>query len=316
MDFELRILGSSSATPSANRHHTAQVLTIGNHYHLIDCGEGTQMQLMLYKIKHQRICNIYISHLHGDHYFGLASLLSTMHLQGRQTPLYLFGPPGLSEILSLQFRYSGTNLGFDLIFRELDTTVHEIIFENKEITVHTLPMQHRVPCCGFLFREKPKPRPLIKEKLPAFLAPHQLVSLKSGEDIYDAWGKLLVANKDVTLEPRARRSYAYCSDTRYNPELIPYLRHVDLLYHEATFTHDMHERAHYTFHSTARQAAELAVAAQVRHLLLGHFSVRYKDLSPLLLEAQEVFSRTDLATEGSIFCVREDADQPNEPALD
>lgn len=305
MDFELRILGSSSATPSANRHHTAQVLTIGNQYHLVDCGEGTQMQLMQYKIKHQRICNIYISHLHGDHYFGLAGLLSTMHLQGRQQPLHLFGPPGLSEILSLQLRYSGTNLCYKLIFHELDTACHRKVFEDKTITVHTIPMEHRVPCCGFLFREKQKPRPLIKEKLPDFLTPPQLVRLKWGEDIRNEQGELLVKNSEVTMQPKRSRSYAYCADSRYKPNLLPYLRQVDLLYHESTFTDDLRERAHYTYHSTARQAAELAAAAQVRHLLIGHFSVRYKDLSPLLQEAKEVFPETDLATEGSIFCVRE-----------
>ncbi len=305
MDFELRILGSSSATPSANRHHTAQVLTIDNQYHLIDCGEGTQMQLMQYKIKHQRICNIYISHLHGDHYFGLPGLLSSMHLQGRQLPLHLFGPPGLSEILSLQFKYSGTNLCYPLIFHELDTTAYKKIYENKQLTVHTIPMEHRVPCCGFLFREKQKSRPLIKEKLPSFLTPPQLVRLKWGEDIRDEQGEIVVHNKDVTMEPKRSRSYAYCSDSRYKPELLPYLRDVDLLYHEATFTDELRERAHYTFHSTARQAAEMAVSARVRRLLLGHFSVRYKDLTPLLLEAQELFTDTDLATEGSIFCIRE-----------
>ncbi|GAA4425644.1 ribonuclease Z [Pontibacter saemangeumensis] len=303
MDFELRILGSSSATPSANRHHTAQVLTIDNQYHLIDCGEGTQMQLMQYKIKHQRICNIYISHLHGDHYFGLPGLLSTMHLQGRQSPLHLFGPPGLCEILSLQFRYSGTNLCFPLIFHELETTLHKKIFENKQMTVHTIPMEHRVPCCGFLFREKQKSRPLIKEKLPSFLTPPQLVRLKWGEDITDEQGHVLVYNKDVTMEPKRSRSYAYCSDSRYKPSLLPYLHRVDLLYHEATFADDLRERAEYTFHSTARQAAELATAAQVRYLLIGHFSVRYKDLTPLLHEARAVFARTDLATEGSIFSI-------------
>lgn len=261
------------------------------------------MQLMLYKIKHQRICNIYISHLHGDHYFGLAGLISTMHLQGRQSPLHLFGPPGLSEILSLQFKYSGTNLNFKLVFHELDTTCYKKIFEDKSITVHTIPMEHRVPCCGFLFREKQKPRPLIKEKLPDFLRPPQLVRLKWGEDIKDEAGNILVRNSEVTLEPKRSRSYAYCSDSRYKPSLLPYLRHVDLLYHEATFTDELRDRASYTYHSTARQAAEMATAAEVRHLLIGHFSVRYKDLTPLLQEAQEVFAATDLATEGSIFSV-------------
>ncbi|MCC9166332.1 ribonuclease Z [Pontibacter harenae] len=305
MDFELRILGSSSATPSANRHHTAQVLTIGNQYHLIDCGEGTQMQLMLYKIKHQRISNIYISHLHGDHYFGLAGLLSSMHLQGRHLPLQLFGPPGLSEILSLQFKYSGTNLCYKLIFHELDTTGYQQVFEDQQITVHTIPMEHRVPCCGFLFREKPKPRPLIKEKLPDFLTPPQLVALKWGEDIKDEKGNVVVQNKDVTMEPKRSRSYAYCSDSRFKPSLAPYLQEVDLLYHEATFTDEHQERADFTFHSTARQAAELAIAAQVKQLIIGHFSVRYKDLTPLLDEAQQLFPQTNLAVEGSIFNIPE-----------
>lgn len=263
------------------------------------------MQLMQYKIKHQRICNIYISHLHGDHYFGLPGLLSTMHLQGRVAPLHLYGPPGLCEILSLQFRYSGTNLCYPLIFNELDTTAHKKIFENKQITVHTLPMEHRVPCTGFLFREKQKSRPLIKEKLPNFLTPEQLVRLKWGEDIRDEHGEVLVYNRDVTMEPKRSRSYAYCSDSRYKTVLLPYLQQVDLMYHEATFLDEMRERAYYTFHSTARQAAELASAAQVRRLILGHFSVRYKDLTPLLVEAQDVFPMTDLATEGSIFCVRD-----------
>lgn len=305
MEFELRILGSSSATPSANRHHTAQVLTIGNQHHLIDCGEGTQMQLMLYKIKHQRISNIYISHLHGDHYFGLAGLISTMHLQGRQAPLHLFGPPGLSEILSLQLKYSGTNLVYPLIFHELDTTCHKKIYEDKQLTVHTIPMEHRIPCCGFLFREKQKPRPLIKDKLPDFLTPPQLVRLKWGEDILDEAGNMLLRNQDVTMEPKRSRSYAYCADSRYKPDLLPYLKQVDLLYHEATFTDDLRERAEYTFHSTASQAAALARAAHVRQLLIGHFSVRYKDLTPLLDEAKEIFPHTHLATEGTIFLVQE-----------
>ncbi|MEJ8802199.1 ribonuclease Z [Pontibacter sp. H249] len=305
MDFELKILGSSSATPSANRHHTAQVLSIGNQHHLIDCGEGTQMQLMLYKIKHQRISNIYISHLHGDHYFGLAGLISTMHLQGRHAPLHLFGPPGLSEILSLQLKYSGTNLNYPLVFHELDTTCHKKIFEDKQLTVHSIPMEHRVPCCGFLFREKLKPRPLLKDKLPPNLTPPQLVRLKWAEDIKDEQGNVLVSYSDVTGEPKRSRSYAYCADSRYKPDIIPIVQHVDLLYHEATFLDDLRDRAAYTFHSTASQAAEIAVQAKAKKLLLGHFSVRYKDLNPLLEEAKQIFSNADLAVEGSTFIVEE-----------
>jgi len=305
LEFELKILGSSSATPSPDRHHTSQVLTIGNQINLIDCGENTQMQLMRYKVKHQRISNIFISHLHGDHYFGLFGLLSTMHLQQRTQPLNLFGPPGLAEILTTQFRYSRTQLSFKLIFHDLDTTVHEQIYEDKAITVHTLPMQHRIECCGFLFREKPKLRHLIKDKLPSFLTYPQLVSLKFGEDILDETGNLLVTNADVTSNPKRSRSYAYCSDTRYKEDILPYIKQVDLLYHEATFLDELREQATYTMHSTALQAATLAQKAEVKRLLIGHFSVRYRDLTPLLLEAKSIFDNTQLATEGKTISILE-----------
>ncbi|QHL86698.1 ribonuclease Z [Nibribacter ruber] len=305
MDFELKILGSSSATPSFDRHHTAQLLAIGNQLNLIDCGEGTQMQLMRYKVKHQRICNIFISHLHGDHYFGLPGLLSTMHLQQRTAPLNLFGPKGLAEILTLQFKYAGTQLPYKINFHEVDTTVCRKIFEDKTITVHTLPMQHRINCCGYLFKEKQKPRHLLKSKLPAFLTPPQLVRLKWGEDVLDEAGQVLVRNVEVTTEPKHSRSYAYCSDTKYKEDILPMIKGVDLLYHESTFLSDMTQRADYTFHSTAQQAATLALKAQVKRLLIGHFSARYKDLTPLLAEAQAVFPNTNLAVEGKTISVLE-----------
>lgn len=298
MEFELKILGSSSATPSPDRNHTSQVLAIGNQLNLIDCGEGTQMQLMRYKVKHQRICNIFISHLHGDHFFGIFGLLSTMHLQQRTSDLNIFGPPGLAEMITLQFKYSNTFLSFKVHFYELDTNAYKKIFEDKFITIHTLPMQHRVPCCGFLFREKAKPRHLVKAKLPQFLTPPQLIKLKNGENILNEAGEIVVLNGDVTTEPSHSRSYAYCSDTRYKEDILPYLQQVDLLYHEATFLDNMRERAAYTFHSTAKQAATLAQKAQVKRLIIGHFSARYKDLSPLLLEAKEIFDNTHLAVEG------------------
>jgi ribonuclease Z len=305
LDFELKILGSSSATPSHDRNHTAQVLTIGNYLNLIDCGEGTQMQLMRYKVKHQRICNIFISHLHGDHFFGLFGLLSTMHLQQRTSPLTIFGPPGLAELLTLQAKCSNTFFSFKIDFQELDTAAHKLIFENKYFTVHTLPMQHRVSCCGFLFREKPKLRHLVKSKLPNFLTPPQLIALKHGDDLLDAAGNILVRNIDVTSAPKHSRSYAFCSDTRYKEDIIPYVRQVDLLYHEATFLDNMRERAEYTFHSTAKQAAVFALKAEVKRLLIGHFSSRYKDLTPLLEEAKTVFDNTMLAIEGKTINILE-----------
>jgi ribonuclease Z len=305
LDFELKILGSSSATPSTNRNHTAQVLTIGNQLNLIDCGEGTQMQLMRYKVKHQRICNIFISHLHGDHFFGLFGLLSTMHLQQRTSPINIFGPPGLAELLTLQFKHSNTLFSFKINFQELDAAAHKLIYEDKFITVHTLPMQHRVSCCGFLFREKPKLRHLVKSKLPEGLTPPQLVGLKHGDDLLDEAGKIWLHNADVTSPPNRSRSYAYCSDTRYKEDILPYIQQVDLLYHEATFMDDLRDRATYTFHSTAHQAATLACKAGVKRLLIGHFSVRYKDLTPLLLEAKAVFDNTHLALEGKTVAILE-----------
>ena len=300
MEFELKILGSASATPVLDRHHTAQVLTVGGSQYLIDCGEGTQRRLLEYKVRPQRIGTIFISHLHGDHFFGLFGLLGTMSLHGRTEPLQLFGPPGLDEILTTQFRYSGTQLGFELTFTAVETSQHAQIFDDKQLTVHTLPMQHRVPCCGYLFREKPRRRRLLKEKLPADLTPTQLAALAQGQDVTDAaTGALLVRNAAVTTEPAPARSYAFCSDTLYLPGLADLVRGVDLLHHEATFLDEMRERAAATHHSTAHQAALLARSAEVGQLLIGHFSSRYRDLAPLLAEAQAVFERTALALEGT-----------------
>ncbi|MBX0288838.1 ribonuclease Z [Hymenobacter sp. HSC-4F20] len=298
MEFELKILGSASATPFLDRHHTAQVLTVGNTQYLIDCGEGTQHRLMEYKIRHQRIHTIFISHLHGDHFFGLFGLLGTMHLNGRTEPLRLFGPPGLDEVLTMQFRHSFTHLSFELEFTPVDTTQHQLVFEDKNVTVHTLPMRHRIPCCGYLFREKPKRRRLLPELLPTGLTPHQLHALTLGEDVVDAHGELLVRNPDVTTEPRHARSYAFCSDTLYTESLADLIRGVDLLYHEATFLDELRDRALVTHHSTARQAGLLARRAQVHRLLIGHFSSRYRDLAPLLAEAKTMFEWTELAVEG------------------
>ena len=298
MEFELKILGSASATPFMDRHHTAQVLTVGNAQYLIDCGEDTQRRLLEHKIRHQRIRTVFISHLHGDHFFGLFGLLGTMHLNGRTEPLQLFGPPGLDEVITTQFRHSFTQLSFELEFTAVDTTRHAQVFEDKNLAVHTLPMRHRIPCCGYLFREQPRRRPLVKELLPAGLTPAQLNALTLGEDVVDEQGAVLVANAAVTTDPRPRRSYAFCSDTLYTESLADLVRGVDVLYHEATFLDDMRERALLTYHSTARQAGLLARRAQVQRLLIGHFSSRYRDLEPLLTEAKTMFEWTELATEG------------------
>ena len=305
MEFELKILGSASATPYLDRHHTAQILTVDNQAYLIDCGEGTQHRLMEHKIRHQRIGSIFISHLHGDHFFGLFGLLSTMHLHGRTEPLQLFGPAGLDEVLTTQFRVSNTQLTFNLEFTVVNTTVFAQVYEDRYLTVHTLPMRHRVACCGYLFREKPKRRHLVKDRLPAGLTPTQLSALTHGDDVYDAAGKVVIYNADVTTAPNHSRSYAYCADTLYTESNAELVHGVDLLYHEATFLDDMREGAATTHHSTARQAALFARKAAARHLLIGHFSSRYRDLEPLLREAKAVFESVELATEGKTVSLPE-----------
>ncbi len=299
MEFALRIIGSASATPTLTRHPTAQILEVGNWVALIDCGEGTQKRLLEERVRPQRITHVFISHLHGDHYFGLPGLLSTMHLQGRTSTLHIYGPAGLGIILTEIFRHSGGALNYPLEFHAVDTTRHGLLFEDARLTVHSLPADHRIPCCGFLFREKPKLRHLRKEVLPAGLKPAQLVALKHGYDLLDPdTGAVLVRNQDVTAPPSRARCYAYCADSRFREELIPLVAGADLLYHEATFLHDKADRAEQTGHSSAHQAATLARRAGVRRLLIGHFSARYADLQPLLEEARAVFPNTQLAVEG------------------
>ncbi|WP_242510070.1 ribonuclease Z [Hymenobacter persicinus] len=301
----MKILGSASATPFLNRHHTAQVLTVGPHSYLIDCGEGTQRRLLEHKVRHQRLNTIFISHLHGDHFFGLFGLLSTMHLQGRTEPVLLFGPAGLDEILTTQFRVSHTQLSFPLEFTAVDTEQHALVYEDRYVTVHSLPMRHRIPCCGYLFREKPKRRHLDKTRLPAGLSPAQLHQLAQGEDVRDEAGQVQVRHLDVSTAASHSRSYAFCSDTLYTESLAALVHGTDLLYHEATFLDEMRERAQVTHHSTARQAGQFAGLAEAKRLLIGHFSSRYRDLTPLLEEARAVFEPVELAVEGSVFNVAE-----------
>ena len=298
MEFELKILGSASATPVLGRHPTAQVLTAGAAQYLLDCGEGTQWRLLENRIRHQRLRAIFITHLHGDHVFGLFGLLGTMHLAGRTEPLALIGPGGLDEILTSQFRHSTTQLAFDLRYTRVDTEAHSVVYEDAQVRVLSLPMRHRVPCAGYLFEEQPRRANLRKDRLPAGLTPRQLASLAQGEDVVDEARGLTVRHADVAGPAPTPRRYAFCSDTRYLPELAALIQGADLLYHEATFLEENRERAHQTYHSTARQAAEVAQAAAVKYLLIGHFSSRYPSLEPLLLEARAVFEHTDLAREG------------------
>lgn len=261
------------------------------------------MQLSRYRQKANRINHIFISHLHGDHYLGLYGLLSSMHLFGRKSDLHLFGPKGLSEIITVQLKHSHTVFNYQLHFHELDTEIVAKIFENNTITVETIPLNHRIDCCGFLFREKPKSRRIIKEKLPEDLAKHHIRGLKKGKDAIDENGNVILTCEEATLPPKKSRSYAYCSDTAYYESIIEQIKGVDLLYHEATFLKELQDRATDTYHSTTEDAAKIAQQANVGELIIGHFSSRYKHIEPFLEEAKEVFPNSHLAIEGQDFNV-------------
>ena len=257
-----------------------------------------------HKVKLSRIDHILISHLHGDHYFGLIGLLSTMHLFGRQKELILVGPPGLKEILQLQLRYSETSINFHVRFIEFKPNVSELIIDHPKYTVTTLPMDHRVPCSGYLFREKPKKRRIDRKVLSDVkLSNLDIIRLKEGEDIKHEDGSIKYENKLLTLDPNPSYSYAFFSDTRLKPELREIIKGADMLYHEATFANDMKERAVATYHTTAEQAAQFAKDAEVGKLILGHFSARYKELDPIIDEARAVFEHSELAIEGTKFTV-------------
>lgn len=298
-------MGSSGALPAYGRFPSAQWVEIQNHHFLIDCGEGTQMQLMKYQANFHRISHIFISHLHGDHYLGLMGLIFTMHLHHRANDLHVYSHQGLDEILTTQLRYSRSAPSFRIYFHRLEKNSTEVIFENDKFAVETIPLIHKVPCSGFLFREKPKPRRINKEKLPEGLPLHQIASLKKGLDVTDDHGNIIYRNEDLTLSPRKSRTYAYCSDTAFNRNMIHQIKNVDVLYHEATFTDEEREKAHETQHSTAREAAMTAHEANAGKLILGHFSARYRDLEPLLTEASQFFSNTDMAAEGKIYNIED-----------
>lgn len=299
--FEVTILGSSSATPAYNRNPSAQLLNINESYYLIDCGEATQNQLSRFKLKASRIDHIFITHLHGDHYLGLVGLLSTLHLNGRTRPMHLFGPPQLKEIIDLQLNVSETVLRYELIFHETHTNHSEEIYANDHVSVETIILNHRIPTTGFLFREKKRKRKINNEKVTAYDIPVEFIPLlRYGIDYTDKLGNK-ISNAELTFDPPPSRSFAYCSDTIYTEDFLEQIQGVDLLYHEATFMHDMLERAQETFHTTALQAGQLAQKANVSKLIIGHFSARYRDLSPLLEECRQIFTASFLAIEGEKF---------------
>lgn len=263
------------------------------------------MQLMKYDLYLHRIDHIFISHLHGDHYLGLMGLLFTMHLNRRVTDLHLYSHKGLDEIIITQLRHSNSALNFRVIYHMLSPGKQEEILNTKHLTVETIPLSHKIPCTGFLIREKQKPRRIDKEQLPEGLSPLHMIALKNGEDILDPEGNILFKNDILTLEPRRSRSYAYCSDTQYHEGLVEHIKGVDVLYHEATFIEEDKTKAVETMHSTAADAARIAKLAAVQKLVIGHFSARYRDLNPLLNEAKEIFPNTYLAREGESFGISE-----------
>jgi ribonuclease Z len=301
--FDVHVLGSSSATPTSKRYPTAQLLNVAERFYLIDCGEGTQMQLRRYRLKFQRINHIFISHLHGDHYLGLMGLISSLHLLGRKNELHIFHPPGLKEIIELQLQLSGTVLNYPIIWQAHRSDVSEVLLDDGNVTVTTIPLNHRIHCCGFLFREKDKMYSLNKTQLTYYKIPvAQFQEIRKGNDAVLEDGTVVPASRLTNGRPIARQ-YAFCSDTRYSESVIEAVRGVDLLYHEATFLHELLKRAEQTFHTTAREAGEVAAKADVRQLLIGHFSVRYTDVNVLLEECKQFFSNTLCAEEGTIVSI-------------
>ncbi|TDQ12125.1 ribonuclease Z [Pedobacter metabolipauper] len=303
MKFEVTILGSSSATPVYNRNPTAQLLNCNEKFYLIDCGEGTQQQLIRFGFKANKIDFIFISHLHGDHYFGLIGLLSSLHLNGRIKPIKIFAPVALQEILALQFKHSETVIRYPIEFVVTEASEPVKIFENADVIVETIVLNHRIPCTGFKFTQKKRLRKLMVEKLEAENIPIEYYPLlKRGVDL-DLPNGQVILNKDYTIDSDKPRKYGYCSDTLFDERYFESIKDCDTLYHEATFLHEMIERANQTHHTTALQAAQIAQLTGATKLLIGHFSSRYKILQPLLEEAKSVFENTELAIEGITYSI-------------
>lgn len=299
--FEVHILGCGSALPTTRHNASSQIVRIGNKQFMIDCGEGTQLQLRKGHIHFSFINHIFISHLHGDHCFGLIGLISTFGLLGRTAPLHIYADPKLEELMKPQIEFFCKGLQYPLFFHGINASEHAVIYEDNTITVETLPQSHRMPCCGFLFKEKPKKRHLIGEAVNFYNIPtYMRQAIKDGADYTTPDGNI-IPNSRLTKDADPSRSYAYCSDTRPCPGNCEHMKSVDLLYHEATFAESEKARALTTFHSTAKEAAEIAVAAEARQLVIGHYSSRYDNNEELLKEATRVFPNTSCADEGMIF---------------
>ncbi len=301
MTFSLTVLGSSSAIPTLTRNPSAHLLNVNERLFLIDCAEGTQLQLRRYHAHIQRLRHIFISHLHGDHFYGLIGLLTTLHLLGRREELHLYAHPMLEEIIDIQLQASQTTLLFPLRFHPFRSDQYNMVYEDDVMTVHSFPVVHSVSTNGFIFREKMQKRKIRKDILGKIDIPVSKMSkIKKGEDYIDGAG-IVYKNSTLTIDPPKPRSFAYSADTVYTETIIPYIQNCDLLYHEATFMQEMAAIAKEKMHSTAIEAATIAEKSHVKKLIIGHFSARYDDLQPLLDEARTVFPETYLAEDGVVF---------------
>jgi len=303
VSFSITILGSSSALPTSERFPTAHLLNANERFFLIDCGEGTQMQLRKFRIRLGKINHIFISHLHGDHIFGLFGLFSTFSLIGRTSTLHVFGPDQTEELILDHLKFFQNDLPFEIAIHKFQHHRPACIHQDANIEVLTIPLKHRIPTCGFLFREKQVPRNIKKDMVEKYQIPiRDIVKIKEGMDFKTGDGKT-IPNSELTLPPFRTRSYAYCSDTAYSEEIIELVRSVDILYHETTFLHKDEDLAAETLHSTSRQAAEIALKADAKKLLIGHFSSRYKNYDSFEKEAKEIFPETTGVKDGDVFSV-------------
>ena len=302
--FRIHILGCGSALPTLKHNASSQVVDIRGKLFMVDCGEGTQVQLRRYRVSFTRLQAVFISHLHGDHCFGLIGMISTFGMLGRTATLHVYAPGEFERMLQMQMDMFCKGLEFAVVFHAVDTTKHQVIYEDKSLTVASIPLEHRVPCCGFLFREKPLLPHIRRDMIDCYQIPiSQINNIKNGADWITEEGEL-VENSRLTYPAEAPRSYAYCSDTRYIPTLHQLVKGVDVLYHESTYDSEHEARAKLYYHSTAAQAAQVALDAGVGKLLLGHYSARYDDESVILREAQKIFPNSFLTAEEMIFDVK------------